>query len=129
MAASQVDEVAERLARLCPQAGADLRERAVRYGVDGALARVVTAGRAGAANAADVLADLDRLDEAFARHGIDGLTTGPRAYQRWPASGGHPVVALWACPAARPCARLEPGAVRPQCGLLDEPLTTRRIQL
>jgi hypothetical protein len=136
MAADVVDEIAERLARLCTQAGPDLRKRAVRYGVGDVLVRLVTVTGSDAAAApgspaspADLRSDLDRLDEAFARHGIDGLTTGPRAYQRWPGADGHPMVALWACPAAQPCARLVPGDDRPRCALLDEPFVTRRIQL
>ena len=55
--------------------------------------------------------------------GVEGVP------ERWAGGGGHPVVALWACPAARPCDRLVPGDERPRCELLDEPFVTRKIAL
>jgi hypothetical protein len=123
------DETADRLGRLCVQAGEDLRARAVRYGVHDVLTRLTAAARDDSIHTAQLAADLDRLDDAFARHGIDGLTSGQRTYERWAGGGGHPVVALWACPAARPCDRLVPGDERPRCELLDEPFVTRKIAL
>jgi len=123
------DETAGRLGRLCVQAGDDLRARADRYGVHDALARLTAAARDGSVHNEQLAADLDQLEDAFARHGIDGLTNGGRTYEPWSRGGGHPVVALWACPAARPCDRLEPGDDRPHCELLGEPFITRRIIL
>ncbi|MEC3998000.1 hypothetical protein VSR01_32745 [Actinacidiphila sp. DG2A-62] len=133
-----VDEAAERLARLCAQAGDEgLRERAERYGVGDVLRRLRGAAGAGAVgSSASVLADLDALDDAFARHGIDGLTTGSRAYRPF-AAGGHPVVTAWGCPAAAACPRLEPQerapdgtrAAPPVCGLTDARLVSRTFRL
>jgi hypothetical protein len=80
----------------------------------------------------DLLADLDQLDDAFARHGVDGLTTGDRGYQPWRSGSGHAVVAMWACPAARPCSRMvapQDDTRRPDCGLAGVPFAVRRIHL
>ncbi|MGW0292054.1 hypothetical protein [Streptomyces tuirus] len=132
-----MDEVAERLGRLCAQAGGGaLAERAARYGVGDVFDRLKEAVCSGVARHR-LLADLRELDEAFARNGIDGLTTGTRAYV--PLNGGraHPVVTLWGCPAARPCSRLEPreaqarvgDAEAPLCALSGTPLLSRRFTL
>ncbi len=131
MAGGGVDEVAERLGRLCVQAHGELRQFAERFDVAGVLRRVATAVRHGGSPDADLLADLDRLDDAFARHGVDGLTTSARGYEPWRPPGGHAVVAMWACPAARHCSRMVPqdGGEQPYCGLVDAPFGTRRIHL
>lgn len=127
-----MDEIAERLGRLCAQAdGGALFERAARYGVADTVERLTSAVRAGEADSG-LAADLDVVDEAFAKHGIDGLTSGPRGYEPWRGGGGHPMVVMWACPAARPCSRLVPRddtVPRPHCALADTPFTHRRIQL
>jgi len=132
VADSGLDEAAERLGRLCVQAvGPQLGEFAQLLGVADVLGRVTDAVRKGGTPESDLLADLDRLDDAFARHGIDGLTTGDRGYQRWRSGSGHPVVALWCCPAARRCSRLLPqdDTQQPHCGLAGVPFATRRIHL
>ncbi|MBM7093697.1 hypothetical protein ABZ606_10485 [Streptomyces sp. NPDC012461] len=134
-----MDEVAERLARLCMQAGDDgLRLSAERFGVAGELARLVAAARAGT-RGPSVTADLDALDDAFARHGIDGLTLGDRAFEPLRGGRSRPVVTVWACPAGIACSRLEPqeqqgrrGRGReepPHCGLAGEPLVSRKFRL
>ncbi|GAA4935791.1 hypothetical protein ACFPM3_06020 [Streptomyces coeruleoprunus] len=143
-----MDEVAERLGRLCAQAGGGaLAERAARYGVGDVLDRLQEAVRSGTAGPG-LLADLRELDEAFARHGIDGLTTGARAYVPFAGGRPHPVVTLWGCPADRPCNRLEPRAAQevraaardsreartgdaepPLCALTGAPLRARRFRL
>jgi hypothetical protein len=128
------DEVAERLGRLCPQAaGEALEARARRYGAGAALERLAAAVRSGATGA-PVTAELDALDDAFARNGIDGLTRGDRGYEAVRGAPGHPVVTVWACPAPRPCTRLEPRepdgpAGTPLCSLTGDPLTLRRYRL
>jgi hypothetical protein len=137
-----MDEVGQRLARLCAQAeGDELRQRAVRYGVGAALDRLRKAVESGA-RGGSVAADLDALDDAFARHGIDGLTVGPRAFEPLRGSHAHPVVTVWGCPAAVACARLEPQEPPPGdrpaaapddpppwCGLAAKPLISRRFRL
>ncbi|MGW6293349.1 hypothetical protein [Streptomyces sp. NPDC055058] len=131
-----MDEVAERLARLCTQAGDDgLRRSAERFGVGGELTRLVAAARSGA-RGPSVTADLDALDDAFARHGIDGLTLVDRTFE--PLRGGRPrpVVTVWACPAEVACSRLEPREpgrrgrdAPPRCGLAGTPLVSRKYRL
>lgn len=131
-----MDEVAERLARLCAQAGdGGLRERAGRFGAGAEWDRVCAAVRSGALGP-EVAADLDALDDAFARHGVDGLTTGGRGYEPLRGGRSRPVVTVWACPADRACARLEPQEGRwarlrpaPRCGLTGSPLVSRRFTL
>ncbi|MGW5234795.1 hypothetical protein ACWEQU_21475 [Streptomyces nodosus] len=131
------DEVGERLALLCVQAGDEgLRERAERYGVGEEFARLCRAAGSGARDPS-VTADLDALDEAFARHGIDGLTVGSRAFEPLRGGQAHPVVTVWACPAAVSCPRLEPqeerrgrrGVAAPRCGLTEIPLVSRKFRL
>lgn len=128
-----MDEIAERLGRLCAQAedGA-LRERAAQYGAADVLERLTRAIRLGATRH-HLAADLDALDEVFARHGIDGLTSGPRAYEPWRGGdAAHPLVATWACPARQPCSRLaarDDAARRPRCALGDRFFVARRIPL
>jgi hypothetical protein len=127
-----VNEVAERLGRLCVQADeAQLREYAERFGAAGVLLGVVTALRHGGSRDPDILADLDRLDDAFARNGVDGLTTGARGYEPWRIAGSHAVVAVWVCPAARSCSRMvsRDGVEQPHCGLIDAPFRSDRIHL
>ncbi|MFI9150095.1 hypothetical protein [Streptomyces sp. NPDC053367] len=129
-----MDAIGERLARLCPQTDGDaLRERAVRYGVGDELERLrdaVSSGERGPS----VTADLDALDDAFARQGIDGLTNGARDYDTLRGTTAHPGVSLWACPAPVACPRLVPqeGAqadAAPRCGLTGTPLVSRTFRL
>jgi hypothetical protein len=115
----------ERIARLCTQF-TDLAAAAARFGAAESLDRIVTGVRAGADPAA-LKSDLDNLDNAFARNGIDNVTTGPRIYRELPGSCGHPVMRVWVCPAARPCPRVEMAAGA-GCGLTGEPLTSRDVQ-
>ncbi|MDG9702935.1 hypothetical protein [Streptomyces sp. DH37] len=134
-----MDEVAERLARLCAQAGDDgLRERAERFGAGAELDRLCQAVRSGV-HGPSVAADLDALDDAFARHGIDGLTLGDRGFEPLRGGRSHPVVTVWACPAGVACSRLEPQeqqggrgrgrAEPPRCGLAQAPLVSRKFRL
>jgi hypothetical protein len=99
-------------------------ERAARYGAADPLARLITAVRTGA-DPALLKPDLDALDEAFARHGVDNLTRTVRAYRPLPGTGEHPVMRAWVCPALRPCSRLIPlsGPTPPVCALTGQPLT------
>jgi hypothetical protein len=117
----------ERIARLCSQFTLDdLAAAAARFGAADPLDRIIAGVRAGA-EPAGLESDLDELDSAFARNGIDNITTGPRVYRELPGSSGHPVMRVWVCPAARPCSRVEvtTGA---GCALLDKPLTCRDVQ-
>ncbi|MFG2883595.1 hypothetical protein ACGFYV_15050 [Streptomyces sp. NPDC048297] len=138
-----MDEIGERLARLCAQAGEEgFREWAERYGAGEALARLGQAARSGLRTPA-VTADLDALDDAFARHGIDGLTVGARAFEPLRGGRAHPVVTAWGCPAEESCSRLEPQQREqpeqrsdssrtpppPRCWLTEAPLVSRKFQL
>ncbi|MFE1442609.1 hypothetical protein [Streptomyces sp. NPDC058739] len=129
-----MDGIAERLARLCPQSDGDaLRDRAERYGVGEALERVRAAIRSGD-RGASLTADLDALDEAFARHGIDGLTIGARVFQELRGGSAHPAVTLWGCPSPSGCSRLEPqegerSVTAPRCGLAGTALVSRTFRL
>ncbi|MGC0334029.1 hypothetical protein RKD23_007019 [Streptomyces sp. SAI-170] len=129
-----MDAIAERLARLCPQTDGDaLRERAVRYGVGDELDRLRAAVLSGE-RGPSVAADLDALDDAFARHGIDALSTGVRDYGSLRGATPHPGVTLWGCPSPVPCPRLVPqeGAhadAAPRCGLAGTPFVSRTFRL
>jgi hypothetical protein len=99
------------------------------------LERVLGALRAGT-GPERVRADLDALDEGFARHGIDGLTTRTRAYQPLPGTVGHPVLRGWVCPAAHRCSRFTEhdtgapdGDAGPVCEALGTPLVRVEIPL
>lgn len=123
--------VAQRVGRLCSQAfGGQLREYAERYGVVEALDRVADAVGQGRVDR-QLEEDLDRLDEAFARNGIDGLTTGARAFEAWLGGGGHPTVTAWTCPGPRPCPRGLPAGDgdQPVCALTGLPFVETRITL
>lgn len=116
-----------RIGRLCAHPALrdveDFAQRAACYGAARSLARIITAVRTGA-DPAGLEPDLDALDEAFARHGIDSLTGTVRAYHPLPGMGAHPVTRGWVCPAARRCSRLVPGggADAPVCALNGQPL-------
>lgn len=115
-----------RLEVLCSQAGdGALADRAARYGVADVLARIT----AGAAGGAVSDADLDLLDNAFARKGIDNLTSGSRAFQPWPGARSV-TVSAWVCPSGA-CTRTQSVTAgdRPVCGLTGNPFGTTRIRL
>jgi len=117
----------ERIARLCSQFTLDdLAAAAARFDATETLDRIVAAVQAGT-DPADLESDLDELDDAFARHGIDNITTGARVYRALPGSTGHPVMRVWTCPAARPCTRVEVAAGA-DCGLVHKPLICRDVQ-
>ena len=117
----------ERIARLCTQFSLDdLAASAARFGAADPLDRIIAGVRAGR-EPDDLESDLDEVDSAFARHGIDNITTGPRVYRALPGASGHPVMRVWVCPAARPCTRVELAAGA-GCGLLGQPLTGRDVQ-
>jgi hypothetical protein len=129
-------DVADRLERLCRLlGGGELARRAREYAVAEQLERVLGALRAGS-DPERVRADLDALDEGFARHGIDGLTTRTRAYQPLSGTVGHPVLRGWVCPAAHRCSRFVPrdtaapaSDAGPVCEALRTPLVRVEIPL
>ncbi|MBT2404271.1 MULTISPECIES: hypothetical protein [unclassified Streptomyces] len=131
-----MSDMGHRIGRLCVQlAGGELAVRAERYGVAEPLVRVLDALRRGA-DPETVRGDLDAVDEGFAVHGIDGLTTGSRSYQPLPGAGGgaggHPVLRGWVCPAPRRCVRAaEAGGEGgpPVCEALSAPLVLVEIPL
>lgn len=117
--------VTGRIEQLCTQlALEDFEERAALYGAADPLARIITAVRTGT-DPALLEPDLDALDEAFARHGIDNVTSTSRAYRPLPGAGGHPVMRAWVCPATRRCPRLVLGSGTGSrvCALTGQPLT------
>ncbi|RSM44606.1 hypothetical protein DMA12_15665 [Amycolatopsis balhimycina DSM 5908] len=111
-----------RVGILCEQAGEALADRAARYGVADVLARVVAAASRGEV----AEADLDLLDSAFARHGIDHLTRGHRSFEPWP--GARKLVATgWECPTGA-CPRVATGE-QPSCRLTGRPFRETRVEL
>lgn len=123
--------VAHRVGRLCVQAvGGQLREHAERYGVVDVLDRIAAAVGQGRVDR-HLAEDLDRIDAAFARNGIDGLTTGVRGFEPWLGGGGHPTVTAWACPSLRSCPRAVPvgDGEPPACALTGAPFVETRIAL
>ncbi len=125
-----MDLVAHRVGRLCHQAtGGQLRTYAQQFGALDVLDRIVDAIGRGRIDAR-LEADLDALDGAFARHGVDGLTTGSRGYETWRGSG-HRSFTAWACPQRWSCPRrvqLDDGDP-PVCGLTGRSFTELRIDL
>jgi hypothetical protein len=81
----------------------DLQLIAAEAGAAETLRRIVAA-LGGGADSVEIVGDLDELDDLLARYGIVGGLTpagGDRAYRPNPAaSGEHPAVEIWACPAA-----------------------------
>ncbi|NUT50723.1 MAG: hypothetical protein HOV94_25955 [Saccharothrix sp.] len=111
-----------RVGALCTQAGEALAERAARYGVADVLARIVAAASLGEVSEAD----LDLLDSAFARHGIDNLTRPNRNFAPWP--GPRTLVAtVWKCPTGA-CPR-ESTDGQPSCRLTGQPFREIRLDL
>jgi hypothetical protein len=129
-------DVTDRLGRLCRMlGGGELARRAEQYQVAEQLERVLGALRSGT-DPERIRADLDALDEGFARNGIDGLTTGTRAYHPVPGTVGHQVLRGWVCPAARRCSRFTEedtaapdGGAGPVCEALATPLVWLEIPL
>lgn len=118
----------ERIGRLCARlVQAGFEDRVARYGVTELIARI-TAGVKSGVDPDTLLDDLDALDDAFARHGIDGLTT-VREYRPLPGFIGHPTMHVWTCPAPVPCARADMPAsgAAPSCAITDMPLIQAEI--
>ncbi|MGW4064629.1 hypothetical protein ACWEGE_40515 [Amycolatopsis sp. NPDC004747] len=111
-----------RVGILCEQAGEALAERAARYGVADVLARVV----AGASRGEVAEPDLDRLDSAFAQHGIDHLTRDSRSFEPW-RGPREVVVTAWECPTGA-CPRAATGE-QPSCRLTGQPFREIRVEL
>lgn len=121
--------VRDRIERLCVAlAELDLGEAAADAGAQPLLDRILTQVRSDRAPMT-LEHDLDLLQEALARIGVDGLLNVTR-YRRLPVSNGHPVVYAWLCPLDR-CSRVE--TVRgangePVCGVADTPLKKVRLK-
>jgi hypothetical protein len=95
-----------RIEQLCAHLSEkNFAQLAAEYGVTAPLLRIVEAVRAG--EQPDHLEpDLDAVDDAFARHGTSGVTSGKRTFREIPGQlSGHPTVRVRVCPAPRRCAR------------------------
>jgi hypothetical protein len=125
--------VDQRIERLCRAIGdADFAALARRAGAVEIVAQIVDAVRSGAATAEGLPDAIDAVDEAFARVGVDGLTTSPRVFRSERFDGGHPAVEAWVCPLDA-CSRTEPTsateAPAPRCPIADAPLARMRSRL
>jgi hypothetical protein len=127
-----VTAVEWRIEALCGQlADGELSQMLADAGAGDVLERVLDAVRAGKP-AEITVADLNDLEDAAARIGIDGLTTGVRApgggnlATRLPGFGGGGPHFAWVCP-QHVCARVEldtPDPV-PACAISGQPLERR----
>lgn len=99
-----------------------MAERAARFGVAEVLARVVAAASSGEVSEAD----LDLLDSAFAKHGIDNLTRAHRGFSQWPGPR-NVVVTTWKCPTGA-CPREETDE-QPSCRLTGQPFREIKLEL
>jgi hypothetical protein len=122
----------QRLELLCEKLGSgEVQQIAAELGVTPPLERVLGAVRDDRSWVeAAVSADLDELDAAFKRWGLDGGLTGRfRSFRDLPGTGGHPVVDVWMCPAGR-CSRVVPAArddPAPVCAVTQASCTLRRL--
>jgi hypothetical protein len=122
----------QRLELLCQKLGrGEVQQIAEELGVAPPLERVLSAVRNGEPwDAVAVSADLDELDAAFKRWGLDGGLTGQfRSFSYLPATDAHPVVDVWMCPAGR-CSRVVPATrddPTPVCAVTQASCTLRRL--
>jgi hypothetical protein len=100
-------ELAARIAKVCVELGrSDLRALAAEAGADAVLERILGYVGNGVPDAERAAADLDALEDALARLGVDGLTHDIRQYRPVPGTSIHPPVHRWMCP-QRCCLRTE----------------------
>lgn len=127
-----MEDLNQRLEQLCKKLGhGEVQEIAAELGVTPPLERVLSAVRVGGSwDEASVAADLDELDAAFSRWGLDGGLTGQfRSFRVLPGTGTHPVVDVWMCPAGR-CSRVVAAArddPAPVCAVTQASFTLRRL--
>jgi hypothetical protein len=126
-----MSQITGRVERLCALLDEDdLWDYAEQAGAGQVLRQIVDIVDAGGRD--DVLqGHLDALDEAMAAFGLGAITQPERVYQPLPGTGAaHPVVQAWACPARRPCSRVESTAAYPQppvCATTGKTLTLVRV--
>lgn len=130
-----MDELAERLGRLCALLTDDGWEEAVREaGAEEVVTEILDALRGRAHLTPSALGQrLDTLDDHMASAGFGNVTRSPRGYQPLPGSGGgRPVVHRWTCPAAHACGRV-PSRERypeaPVCAATGLPFVPGRVHL
>ncbi|MCX5238665.1 hypothetical protein OG824_26035 [Streptomyces prunicolor] len=122
-----VDELAERLSRVCTFMGAgELEETARAAGAAELVAAVLAALRGDEPMARSVLERrLDTLDDRMAAAGFGNVTRGTRGMPTLPGnSPGHPVAHRWNCPAAHPCELLASAESHPEapvCAMTGRP--------
>ncbi|MDP9844833.1 hypothetical protein [Streptosporangium lutulentum] len=123
-------DIAERVERLCALLGDDdLWDYAEESGSGRTLRDIVAA--VGDGDDGSLQHHLDALDEAMARLGLGAITQPERTYQPLAGTGGgHPVVQAWACPAPKPCSRVETEARQgppPVCAATGHSLVLVRV--
>ncbi|MEV0640997.1 hypothetical protein AB0I77_39975 [Streptomyces sp. NPDC050619] len=130
-----MDELAERLGRVCTLMGeGELEEAARQAGAEELVTAILTALRGGEPVSRSVLEQrLDTLDDRMAAAGFGIVTTAAKNYQSLPgAGGGRPVVHRWTCPAAHPCERVSSTELRPEapvCAVTGRPFVYGRVRL
>ncbi|MCL7427088.1 hypothetical protein [Streptomyces sp. YS415] len=130
-----MDELAERLSRVCTLMGAgDLEEAAREANATELLGAVLAALRGDEPMARSVLErQLDTLDDRMATAGFGIVTRAAKGMPTLPGnSPGRPVVHRWTCPAAHPCERLPSAELYPEapvCAMTGRPLVYGRARL
>ncbi|WP_433723735.1 hypothetical protein ACQP0C_25295 [Nocardia sp. CA-129566] len=98
--------MAQRIDRVCELlADASFVATAATIAATPLLDRIAQAVRTGIAHTA-LESELNALDQLFAQHGIDHVTTGSRHYSAMPGVSGHPSMRAKVCPAPQRCARV-----------------------
>lgn len=130
-----MDELAERLSRVCALMGeGELEEAAREAGAAELVAAVLAALRGDEPMARSVLERrLDTLDDRLAAAGFGTVTRAARSFQALPGNGvGRPVVHRWTCPAAHPCERVSSAELHPEapvCAMTGRPFVYGRVRL
>ncbi|MFG2776884.1 hypothetical protein ACGFY7_03365 [Streptomyces prunicolor] len=129
-----VDELAERLSRVCTLMGAgELEEAARAAGAAELVAAVLAALRGDEPMARSALERrLDTLDDRMAAAGFGIVTGATKGVPTLPGnSPGHPVVHRWTCPAAHPCELLASAELYPEapvCAMTGRPFVYDRVR-
>ncbi|MEU2930729.1 hypothetical protein ABZ636_37810 [Streptomyces sp. NPDC007251] len=130
-----MDELAERLSRVCTLMGAgELEEAAREAGAAEVVGAVLAALRGDEPVARSVLERrLDTLDDRMAAAGFGIVTRAAKGLPTLPGnSPGRPVVHRWTCPAAHLCERVSSAELYPEapvCAMTGRPFVYDRVRL